>query len=93
MGFPATGNSDAVPLNDTNTRYDVTAAITVGSTASAAMSSRNGTSNAKSTPVAGVLKMAATPAAAPATIRTFMGSSPRLRRPRRAAIDPTAAPR
>ena len=47
-----------------------------------AVSSRNGTSRAKMAPVAGVLKMAATPAAAPATMSTFTSVSRNSRRNR-----------
>lgn len=47
---------------------------------------------ANTAPVAGALKMAATPAAAPATSRTFASSRVKYRLIRRCTAAPVAAP-
>jgi hypothetical protein len=62
---PRTG-SRSVNGRATNVRYPDAAASRAGSSARWARSSRYGASRAKTTPVAGAWKMAATPAAAPA---------------------------
>ena len=58
-----------------------------------AKSSWYGTSMAKMAPVAGALKMAATPAAAPATRRTRRSTLPVIRRSFRCRNVPIDAPR
>jgi hypothetical protein len=60
-------SNGVVLLSDTNVRYPEALATSAGSSIRRARSSRYGTSRAKIAPVAGALKIAATPAAAPAT--------------------------
>ena len=57
-----------------------------------ARSSWYGTSRANTAPVAGALKMAATPAAAPATSRTLLSAREKKRLNRRCSADPIDAP-
>ena len=66
--------------------------MSAGNSIRLAVSSWKGTSMAKIAPVAGVLKMAATPAAAPATISTFMSTASNQRRNRVCKAVPMAAP-
>ena len=63
-----------------------------GSTLRRATSARYGTSMANRAPVAGALKMAATPAAAPATSRSLASSREKKRAKRRWAVDPITEP-
>ena len=68
-----------MPLNAMYVRYDVAAPTSAGTTAWAALSSWYGTSSAKTAPVAGALKIAATPAAAPATSSTRLSAREKKR--------------
>ena len=93
LGSPAIGNSRSVLSTATNARYPVAADTSAGSSKRRASSSWYGTSIAKIAPVAGALKIAATPAAAPATISKRRSASRKSRGRRRWVCDPIVAPR
>jgi hypothetical protein len=63
-GDPFVANRGSVPANAAKVTYDAAAAMPAGTSIRRARSSWYGTSSANTSPVAGALKMAATPAAA-----------------------------
>ena len=92
-GLPATGNNRSSPKKTTKVRYDAAAATIAGATACEAESSWYGTSSENTAPVAGALKIAATPAAAPAVSSTRWSPSVNKRGNRRRMNAPIDEPR
>ena len=88
---PSIASRGVVSSRVTNTRYPDTAATRAGNRDLRPRSSRKGDSSANTAPVAGALKIAAMPAAAPATSRVLR--LPRKRGGRRLWMDdPIVAP-